>query len=353
MDIQLFADPEKTEKPTPRRRKKAREEGQVATSRELNMAVSFIASAFAMRFLFQRLVLALEKTSFEFFTLNGYEQQLDSFGQNLLWQFTHVLLIVAMIFMVTILAAVFVGSLQTKFFFSFKPLRIDLKRINPVEGFKRMFSLRSLFELIKSIFKMVIVGYVGYSIVRKNWKTFALYSDMDLFEASKKLFVLLYEVMFQCGLALLALAFFDYFYQWWEFEKSLRMTRQELKEEYREVEGSPEIKRKQREIMIRLARGRMLQEVPKADVVVTNPTHIAVALKYDAEEMEAPIVLAKGLDELAQKIVEIARQNNIPIVRNPQVARQLYYSVEVGEQIPPTLYRAVAEILAYVYSLKT
>jgi len=144
----------------------------------------------------------------------------------------------------------------------------------------------------------------------------------------------------------------DYFYQRWEFEKSIRMTKQEIKEEYREIEGSPEVRRRQREIMARLARGRMLQQVPEADVVITNPSHIAVAIEYKSEEMEAPVVLAKGADEIAQKIIQIAKENNIPVVRNPQVARELYKTTDIGEQIPPNMYRAVAEILAYVYSLR-
>ncbi len=317
------------------------------------MAVSFIAAAFAIRLLFPDLIEAVELGTYNYFLLNGYDELFETLGSKLLLAFSQLIVVMLAIFAISMLASIITGALQTRFLLSFKPLKIDLNRINPIEGFKRLFSFRSLFELLKSIIKMFIVGYVGYSIVRKHWNLFFLYSDMDLLDSSKQLFLLLYDVLFRCGLALLALAFLDYLYQRWEFEKSLRMTKQELKEEYREVEGSPEVKRRQREIMARLARGRMLQQVPQADVVITNPTHIAVALKYDPQETQAPIVLAKGLDELAKRILEIANENKIPVVQNPQVARELYYSVEVGEEIPPTLYRAVAEILAYVYSVRS
>ncbi|MFN4190119.1 MAG: flagellar biosynthesis protein FlhB [Pseudothermotoga sp.] len=351
IDLQLFADPERTEKPTPRRRRKAREEGQVAVSRELNMAVSFLAATVVMRFVMQRLIDFSLAGSIPFLNLDDFES-LDKLSARIYEMFKDSILILIVLFFSIGISAVVVGAMQTRFLLSFKPLKFDLKRINPVEGFKRMFSTRSLFELVKSIFKMIIVGYVAYTVIRPKFNSFGLYSDMEVTDSMRFVFLIVYEVMLKCSIALLVLAIVDYFYQRWEFEKSIRMTKQELKEEYREVEGSPEIKRRQREIMARLSRGRMLQQVPQADVVITNPTHIAIALKYDPEEMDAPVVLAKGVDEIAQKIVEIAKQNSIPIVQNPEVARQLYKMTDVGEQIPEGLYRAVAEILAHVYSLR-
>ncbi|MEJ5230327.1 flagellar biosynthesis protein FlhB [Pseudothermotoga sp. U03pept] len=351
IDLQLFADPERTEKPTPRRQRKAREEGQVALSRELNMAVAFLVATVVMRFVLQRLIDLSIAASTTFLGLDDFDD-LEKISSRVLYAFRDPLLVLVVLFFSIAISAIVIGAIQTRFLFSFKPLKFDLKRINPVEGFKRMFSLRSLFELFKSVLKMIIVGYVAYSVIKPKFASFALYSDMETADSMKIVFNLAYEVMFKCSIALLVLAIVDYFYQRWEFEKSLRMTKQELKEEYREVEGSPEVKRRQREIMARLARGRMLQQVPQADVVITNPTHIAVAIKYDSAEMEAPVVVAKGADEVAHKIVEIARQNGVPIVQNPEVARQLYRMIDVGEQIPPGLYHAVAEILAYVYSLR-
>ncbi len=315
------------------------------------MAVTFLVAVFVMRFIFQRLIMFLENGSILFFSLEENDF-LNNLSGRIYQSFKDTIFLLVLLFLSLIISVIFAGAMQTKFLLSFKPLKMDLKRINPVEGFKRFFSMRSLFELLKSILKMVIVGFVAYSVIRSNWILFRFYSDMETVDSLKLIFNLTYEVMLKCAIALFILAIVDYFYQRWEFEKSIRMTKQEIKEEYREIEGSPEVRRRQREIMARLARGRMLQQVPEADVVITNPSHIAVAIEYKSEEMEAPVVLAKGADEIAQKIIQIAKENNIPVVRNPQVARELYKTTDIGEQIPPNMYRAVAEILAYVYSLR-
>lgn len=350
IDLQLFADPDRTEKPTPRRRRKAREEGQVAVSRELNMALTFLAAAIILRLILSQLGRSLLASSIPFLSLEPMDEEtLSSFVFQL---FRDPLVLLFLMMGVVALIGVVVGALQTKFLVSFKPLRIDLNRINPIEGLKRMFSLRNLFELFKAFIKLVIVGYVSYSLIKQRYDQLPLLPQMDLEASVWYLADLVGALMLRCAIAMLALALVDYLFQRWEFEKSLRMTRQELKEEFKEVEGNPEVKRRQREIMMRLARGRMLQKVPEADVVITNPTHVAVALEYDAERMEAPQVVAKGVDELARKIVEIATHHNVPIVRNPQVAWELFRSCEVGDSVPPNLYRAVAEILAYVYSLR-
>jgi len=350
IDLQLFADPDRTEKPTPRRRRKAREEGQVAVSRELNMALSFLAAVIALRLILPQLVRSLTNASTPFLALEPMD--LETLSGFVFQLFKDPLVLFILFMSLVALVGIIAGALQTRFLFSFKPLKLDLNRINPIEGFKRMFSLRNLFELFKSFVKLTIVGYVSYVVIRQRYRELPNLTDLEPGESIWYLANLIYKVLLRCAIAILALALVDYLFQRWEFEKSLRMTRQELKEEFKEVEGNPEVKRRQREIMMRLARGRMLQKVPEADVVITNPTHIAVALQYDSEEMEAPEVVAKGADELARKIVKIAVDSNVPIVRNPQVAWELYKSCEVGDQIPPTLYRAVAEILAYVYSLR-
>lgn len=350
IDLQLFADPDRTEKPTPRRRRKAREEGQVAVSRELNMALSFFAAVIVLRLVLPQLTRSLISASTPFLTLEPMDfETLSGFVFQL---FEDPLILLVLLMGLVALVGIIAGALQTRFLFSFKPLKLDLNRINPIEGFKRMFSLRNLFELFKAFVKLTIVGYVSYVVIRQRYSELPNLTDLEPGESIWYLAELIHAVLLRCAIAILALSLVDYLFQRWEFEKSLRMTRQELKEEFKEVEGNPEVKRRQREIMMRLARGRMLQKVPEADVVITNPTHIAVALQYDSEKMEAPEVVAKGADELARKIVEIATDSNVPIVRNPQVAWELYKSCEVGDQIPPTLYRAVAEILAYVYSLK-
>lgn len=350
MDLQLFADPDRTEKPTPRRRRKAREEGQVAVSRELNLAFTFFAATLILKILLPQLSRTLMNASTSFFSLEPMDEEtLSSFIFQI---FREPFILLILLLFAVAFTAILVGALQTRFLFSLKPLKLDLSRINPVEGLKRMFSLRNLFELVKSFIKLAIVGYVSYSLIKQRYDELPRLSELELSASIWYVADLTITLMFRCAIAMMVLALIDYLFQRWEYEKSLRMTRQELKEEFKEVEGNPEIKRKQREIMLRLARGRMLQRVPEAEVVITNPTHVAVALQYDSERMEAPVVLAKGLDDLAKKIVEIATSHNVPIVRNPQVAWELYKSCEVGDQIPPNLYRAVAEILAHVYSLR-
>jgi flagellar biosynthetic protein FlhB len=350
IDLQLFADPDRTEKPTPRRRRKAREEGQVAVSRELNMALSFFAAAIVLRLILPQLSKSLANASTFFLALDPMDS--ETLSSHIFQLFKDPLILLILLMGLVALFGIIAGALQTKFLFSFKPLKLDLNRINPIEGLKRMFSLRNLFELFKAFVKLVIVGYVFYTVIKQRYRELPGLTDLEPAAAAWYFAELINTLLFRCAIAILALALLDYLFQRWEFEKSLRMTRQELKEEFKEVEGNPEVKRRQREIMMRLARGRMLQKVPEADVVITNPTHIAVALQYDSEQMEAPEVVAKGADELARRIVEIATNNNVPVVRNPQVAWELYRTCEVGDQIPPTLYRAVAEILAYVYSLR-
>ena len=197
-----------------------------------------------------------------------------------------------------------------------------------------------------------MVGYVGYLVIKSNWNDLLLVTSIDPYNGSILIWNITFELMIKCGIALFIVSIADYFYSRYEYEKNIRMTKQEVKEEFKEIEGNPEIKKKQRQIMMQYSMQRMMQEVPEATVVVTNPTHFAVAIKYDVDEMEVPIVIAKGVDNLAQKIKEVARENRVPIVRNPPLARELYFNVEIGDEIPQKLYRAVAEVLAYVYSLK-
>ena len=266
--------------------------------------------------------------------------------------FKDVLLIIGAFVVFSMVAGVMIGALQTRFLFAPKALKPDLNRINPIEGFKRLFSLRSLVELLKSVLKVAIVGIVVYQVLKNRWDEMILLTEMNVNDAFANFWDIASEITLKSGMVLLALAVFDYFYQRWEFEKSIRMTKQEMKDELKEVEGNPEIKRRQRQMMYDILRRRMMEEVPKADVVITNPTHFAVALKYDPDTMNAPVVVAKGVDHLALKIIEIAKENDVPVLRNPSLARALYYKTEIGEEIPVEFYRIVAEVLVYVYTKK-
>ncbi|EKF50077.1 flagellar biosynthetic protein FlhB [Thermosipho africanus H17ap60334] len=353
IDLQLFADPDKTEKATPRRRQKAREEGQVPISRELTSGFTFLAAVLGFAFLGRGIIIGLQSAVAFFSKLPSYDSlTIQDLGIYTIEAFKGVIIDLIIFVGLVMITGIITGSLQTKFLITFKSIKLDFSKINPISGLKRMFSLRSLFELLKSILKLVIVGYVGYLVVKSNWNKLLLATDTSVSEGALLIWDITFELLIKCGIALFIVSIADYFFSRYEYEKNIRMTKQEVKEEFKEVEGNPEIKRKQRQIMMQYSMHRMMQEVPEATVVVTNPTHFAVAIKYDSDEMDVPIVVAKGADKLAQKIKEIARKNNVPILRNPPLARELYFSVEIGDEIPQKLYRAVAEVLAYVYTLK-
>ncbi|ABR30710.1 flagellar biosynthesis protein FlhB [Thermosipho melanesiensis] len=353
INIQLFADPDKTEKATPRRRQKAREEGQVPISRELTSGFTFLAAVLGFAFLGRGIILGLESAVAFFAELPSYDTiNINDLGIYAFNAFKGLIIDLVIFVGIIMVTGIAVGSLQTKFLFTFKSLKLDFSKINPINGLKRMFSLRSLFELLKSILKLVIVGYVGYLVIKSNWNKMLLAIDKSVKDGSLLIWDITFELLIKCGIALFIVSIADYFFSRYEYEKNIRMTKQEVKEEFKEVEGNPEIKRKQREIMMQYSMHRMMQEVPEATVVITNPTHFAVAIKYEVDEMEVPIVVAKGMDNLAEKIKKVARENNVPILRNPKLARELYFNVDVGDEIPEKFYRAVAEVLAYVYSLK-
>ncbi len=245
-----------------------------------------------------------------------------------------------------------VGLLQTKFLFTFNTMKFDLNKLNPISGLKRMFSLRSLFELAKAILKLLIIGFVGYSVIKGNFERIMLTVDSELIDGALLIWSTFSELTIKCSIALIIVSIADYYYSRYEYEQNLKMTKQEVKEEFKEIEGNPEIKRRQRQIMMQYAMHRMMQEVPEASVVITNPTHFACALRYDPEKDFAPVLVAKGADKVALRIIDIARENDVPIVRNQKLAREIYFNTEIGETIPEKLYKAVAEVLAYVFTLR-
>ncbi len=317
------------------------------------MALAFLFMSAILALIGPKLVLSIENAWNSFLALDlPDEVHPKALMEKVLGNFKDVLFLLAIAVFGSMTVGILVGAMQTRFLIAFNAIKFDLNRINPVQGFKRLFSMRSLFELVKALIKVAVVALVGYSAIKGKWKEFLLYPAMMPAEAAAHLASVIIDVMIRAGIALLVIAVFDYFYQKWEYEKSLMMTKQEVKDEMKDIEGNPEVKRRQRQMMMEILRSRMMAEVPKATVVITNPDHVAVAIKYEREEDEAPTVVAKGKNAVAEKIKEIAREYNIPIVRNPPLAWQLYDNVELGEEIPPELYRAVAEVLVYVYSLK-
>lgn len=351
-DLQLFAE-ERTEKATPKRREEARKRGQVARSIEINSAVILLSTFLAIKVLSPWLgmqVAGFGGSIFRDFLLQDFDQK----------TLLHLLVLTALSFFqvclpvmaVALGAGLVANYLQVGFLFTGAPLIPRLERINPISGWKRIFSRRALLELGKAVAKVVIIGYIVYSTIKANIYIFPRLVDMSVVDAVGQIGDLSSKIILKIGVFLLLLAVVDYIYQYWEHSKSLRMTKKELKDEYRQYEGDPLIKGRIRQRQRQVSYHRMMQQVPKADVVITNPTHYAVALRYEPEEMNAPVVLAKGVDALALRIREIASQHGITIYEDPPLARVLYQTVEVDQVIPPELYEAVAGVLAFVYRLR-
>jgi len=244
-----------------------------------------------------------------------------------------------------------INLVQVGWNFTTEPLGFDLDKLNPINGFGRLFSKRSLVELIKSLFKILIIGLFLYENLKDELLHMPKLIYLDLSASMTQIADIIFMMAFKICAIFFALAILDYMYQKWDHNEQLKMTKQEVKEEFKQMEGDPQIKGKIRQKQREMAMSRMMREVPKADVIVTNPTHFAVALRY-AEGMRAPEVIAKGQDLVALKIKDVAREAGVVIVENKPLARALFASVEIGETVPPELYKAVAEVLAYVYHLK-
>ncbi|NMB46794.1 MAG: flagellar biosynthesis protein FlhB [Firmicutes bacterium] len=351
-NLQLFADG-KTEPATPRRREEAREKGQVAKSQEFNTALILLAMsgllaingqwALGRMIGFTREVIGSGLAGVEF-SLGGM--------QALQARAVLCILTVAGPVMALALTVGLLGQLlQVGFNITGEPLKPQLSRMNPIEGAKRIFSKRALVELLKACLKIGIVAYVTYAAVRGDIRRLPSLLWMEPVQAAAFTSTLMGRIGLWIGASLLAVAAADYLYQRWEYEESIKMSIQDVKDELKQTEGDPYIRSAIRARQRQLAQSRMMQAVPTADVVITNPTHVAVALKYDAGSMTAPIVVAKGAGFVAARIREIAADNDVPIVENPPLARTLHDAVQVGREIPAELYQAVAEVLAYVYKL--
>jgi flagellar biosynthetic protein FlhB len=351
--LDIFGSEEKTEKATPRKRKKMREEGKTATSRDLPSAAAFLFVTFILLFWGGRIISGFEALIRYFLSIpNGAE-----FNQSLYMYYFQLVLnksfyIVYPIFFTALGVGVAFYYLQVGFMFTTKSLMPDFKKINPLSGLKRMFSIRSLVELIKSLLKLVIVGYIAFSTLTGHIGELLNLSMMGIGQSLSDVSSIGFEIMVKTGMAIFAIAFLDYFYQKWQFEKDIRMSKQEVKDEMKDVEGRPEIKSAQRRMRLEIMKGRMMEEVKEAEVVITNPTHIAIALKYNSFKMNAPVVVAKGGGNLAKKIIEIANEYRIPVIENKPLAWKLFREVDLGDEIPVELYQTIADILAYVYKLK-
>lgn len=352
LDLQMFAG-EKTEKATPKKRQDQRKKGQVAKSQELSGSVVLLASFLCLMvfggYIKERLVALFTDVFYHRLTTNVTEDNvMTMFGEYAV----QILLLLAPIFLVVIVMAVISNYIQVGFLLTGEPLKMKLSKLDPIKGFKNIFSMRSMVEFLKSVLKIVIIGFLVYTTL---WGERAKISKLgqipveEVFHYTAKLTM---NLGLKIGIALFVLSVFDYIYQRYEYEKGMRMSKQDIKDEYKKMEGDPLIKGKIRERQRRMALQRMMQEVPKADVIITNPTHFAVALKYDGSQMEAPQVVAKGQDFVALRIKEIAKEHGVVTIENKPLARALFQRAEIGDSIPGDLFQAVAEVLAYVYKLQ-
>jgi flagellar biosynthetic protein FlhB len=344
---------ERTERATPKRREEARREGKVARSTELTNAVALLAGVSALSYFGGRLMQRLSDLfrSLLSASSSGIATQAGAYFtfQQLSMQITSILLPL----LVTLVAVGLASNVgQVGFMFTEKTLQPRWSLINPVEGFKRILSLRSLTELLKSILKVTIIGLIAWVTLKSDLERLVPLTGADGPTLVGQVGAATVRLGLRVGFALLALAVLDYGYQRWEFERSIRMSQQELVEEQKQTEGDPAVKARVRQVQRLLARRRMMTDLATADVVVTNPTHYAVALKYDRATMPAPLVVAKGMRKMALKIKEKAREHRIPIVEDPPLARLLYKECEIGQAIPVSVYQAVARVLAHVWKLR-
>jgi flagellar biosynthetic protein FlhB len=343
---------DKTEAPTPHRLQEAREEGQIVRSQELNTAVIILISAFLLggpgRQLGTAFAGLMSNTIIELphndLSVEWLRQTAFTFGGRILPSFAFLLIGL-------MLAGVAVTVGQTQFLWASKRMGFDWKRVNPLEGFKRIFSRHGLIELLRSLLKLGWISWVAYSFLKSHYNELFLYPQYDLRSAVITFGDLTISLFLRIGGMYLVIAAADYAYQRWDLYKNLKMSKEEIKEEFKRAEGDPMLKQRVRGMMRQMARGRMMANVPKATVVLTNPTHLAVAIEYN-QGMKAPKVLAKGPYRVAERIVKIAKENNIPVIQNIPLARAIYKAIDIGQEISPDLYLAMAEVLAYIYKLR-
>lgn len=343
---------EKTEEPTPHKLREAREKGQIAKSKDLTAAALLLVSFYTLKASAQHIWDHTVNISYIVYEYIPTEFSASVVGKILTDTLDIFLIIMAPLFLANVIVALLLEFLQTGFVLSFEPLLPDLNKLNPVEGAKKFFSLKQFVELFKSILKMTIVIIIIWFAVKEEFYMVILAQQLELWQVMSFTGHVVMKVITRVGIAYLIISIFDYMYQRYEYIKGLKMSKKEIKDEYKRLEGDPMVKQRQRDAQRQMSQGRQMGAVPGADVVVTNPVHIAIAIEYVPNVMTAPRVVAKGKRMIAEEIKKIAEQHYIPIVENPPLARGLYQVSEIGSLVPQIYYKAVAEILAFVYNLK-
>jgi flagellar biosynthetic protein FlhB len=347
---------EKTEEPTSKRREDARTEGNVSKSTEVSTVFVLLAALIFLRFAFKYIYFDMvSSVNLAFTYLSPIRFRNLSFI-TLQQVFNEQLLIALKCILPVSFFIMFWGVIsnliQIGFLFTLKPLQPKLSKINPISGFQRLFSMRSIVETVKNIFKLVIIGAVAYVAIMGRLEEMLSSINETSASIAAYMMLLIFDVSIKIVIALLIIAILDYSYQRYEYEKKLKMTKQQVKDEHKMTEGNPQIKGRIRQLQREMSRRRMMESVPKATVVVTNPTHLSIAIQYEQETMDAPLIVAKGADNIALKIREIAKDNDIPLYEDVPLARAMYDKVEPGDTVPQEFFAAVAEIIAYVYKLQ-
>lgn len=349
-----MASEEKTEAATHKKRQDERKKGNVFQSNDIVNASSVLILFVVLRITMPGI--------YEYFINNirefiNYCGSVDSLSYTFALKIfaiiiTGIATVAGPIMVIAIIVGVVASGAQTRFIFAFEPLKPKLSKISPLQGIRKMFSMKTFVELLKSLLKATLIVAVFYSEFNGIFQSSVNLMYKDLGNALVEILTSIFNICIKLCMVFVAIAVFDYFYQWWDHEKKIKMTKQEVKEEYKHTEGDPQIKSRIKEAQRKMSQRRMMQDVQTADVVVRNPTHFAVALKYDIDKNGAPVVVGKGQDYLAFKIIEVAAANDIPMIENRPLARELYAKVPIGREIPSDYYTAMAEILAWVYSLK-
>lgn len=363
LNLQLFAKEgpggEKTEPATEKKLEDARKEGQVAKSKELGQALALLSFfillkiwALSMGQNFIRMFDVIYNRMGEMTTFVNGEISVNEFIRLINFVILRMFILVAPVFIVGVVVAIGVDIFQVKWKPTAKPLQPKFSKLNPISGFKKIFSKEKIIELLKSILKIIVIGYLAYTTLEGEFSSLFILFDLDLKAAIGLIGGIAINLGIKASAFYVVIGLADYMYQKWKFSEDMKMTKQEVKDEYKNAEGDPAVKGKQKQRMQEASRRRMMQQVPEADVVITNPTHFAVAIKYDPGVTDAPYVLAKGADILAQRIKDVARESHVEIVENKPLARMLYYNVDLGAPIPPELYQTVAEILAVIYNAR-
>lgn len=349
----IFASEEKTEEATPHKKRDARNKGQIAKSKEVSLAITLLSSTLIITTLGSFIGNNVKSTLIYFlnygFNKDLTETTLANLSLTVVWR---VAVILSPVLIAIMVSGVFASYIQTGFIFTGETIKPKLSKLNPISGFKKMFSSRTVVELFKDILIVSVVGYIGYSYVKASYPLLMSFQTLGFDAIVNQFSKLIVGIFFRVTLIMVIIALADYIYQRYMHNKELRMTKQEVKEEFKQNEGDPQIKSKIKQKQREMSMKRMMQNIPSATVVVTNPTHIAVALKYEEGVDSAPTVVAKGSDYLAIKIKEIAKEHEIPIIENKPLARLIFAEVEVEASIPVDMYQAVAEILALIYKMK-